>query len=174
MADTSLPMQSTQPLMPGRTDWSAIWGGVFAFAGIWGVFESLAVAIFGMPVTMSGMGVGMAIWTIVLTIIAMYVAGIETARLSGVVTRRDGVAHGMMMFGLSIVSAIVLTVLTAVVLNNGMGATAAGHITWTAGMGWAGFLSLFLGWLAAIGGASSGVQHKTVESRQPVPVRPAA
>jgi hypothetical protein len=53
-------------------------------------------------------GSGIAAWTIILTIIAMYVAGLETARLAGVSTRRDGVAHGVMMFGLAITSAMVV------------------------------------------------------------------
>jgi hypothetical protein len=177
MAETSLPMQSTYPDRLGRrTNWSAIWGGVFVFAAIWTVFESLALAIFGVPAAISTAGAGLAIWTIILTIIAMYVAGVETGRLAGVGTRRDGLVHGLMMFGLSIVSMIVLTVLWNVVFNYGAGANA--HIaaagTFTSAELWTGFLSLFLGWLAAMGGASSGVQRVSIETRQPVAVRPAA
>jgi hypothetical protein len=106
-------MQSstTEVLARRHADWSAIWGGVFVFAAIWTVFESLALAIFSIPAALSGAGAGLAIWTIVLTIIAMYFGGLETGRLAGAATRRDGLAHGLMMFGLSIVSVIVLMVL---------------------------------------------------------------
>ncbi len=178
MAETSLPMRSTYPDRLGRrTNWSAIWGGVFVFAAIWTVFESLALAIFGVPAAISSAGAGLAIWTIVLTIIAMYVAGVETGRLASVGTRRDGLVHGLMMFGLSTVSVIVLTVLWNTVFNYGAGANVlriAAASTFTSGELWTGFLSLFLGWLAAMGGASSTAQRVSIETRQPVAVRPAA
>jgi len=180
MTDTSLPMQSTyaERLMRPRTDWSAIWGGAFIFAAIWAVFESLALAIFGVPAAMSGTGAGMAIWTIILTIIAMYVAGIETGRMSGAASGRDGLVYGLMMFGLSTVGAVVLTAIAGAVLSYGAGATASTHSMWatglTSGMAWTGFLSLFLGWLAAMGGASSGVERQSMDTRRPVPMRPAA
>jgi len=117
----------------------------------------------------------MAIWTIVLTIIAMYVAGVETARMSGAVTRHDGVVHGLMMFGLSTVGFIVLAALTGGTLSHG-GVNATTHSMWiglTSGMAWAGFWTLLLGWLAAMGGAASGVGRPSLETRQPVPMRPA-
>ena len=44
------------------------------------------------------MSTGIAIWSIVLTIIAMYVAGRETERLAGITTRHDGIIHGLIMF----------------------------------------------------------------------------
>ena len=180
MTDASLPMQATyaEKLMRRRTDWSAIWGGAFIFAAIWAVFESLALAIFGVPAATSGTAAGMAVWTIILTIIAMYVAGIETGRLAGVGTRRDGLVHGLMMFGLSTVGAVVLTALAGAVLSYGAATIANAHSVWatglTPGMAWTGFLSLFLSWLAAMGGASSSVERKSMDTRQTVPMRPAA
>src|SRR5271169_6079069 len=92
MTNPLIQTQSTYPMsaVRQRIDWNAIWGGVFMVAGIWAVFESLALAILaGTANAASGMGFGMAIWTIVLTIIAMYVAGRETSRLAGVVTRHN-------------------------------------------------------------------------------------
>ena len=49
MEDTQLRPRSTYPktLLRRGTDWGAIWRGVFVFAAIWTVFESLAFAIFG-------------------------------------------------------------------------------------------------------------------------------
>ncbi len=180
MADRSLPMQSTYPERHKRRrpDWSAIWGGAFVFAAIWAVFESLAFAIFGIPAAWSGMGAGMAIWTVVLTIIAMYIAGIETGRMSGAATRHEGLVHGVMMFGLCTVGVGALTSLAAAMLSYGAGVVASTHSVLTpgptTGLAWTGFLSLILGWLAAMGGASSGVEAKGGETRQPVPMNPAA
>jgi hypothetical protein len=178
-------------LQRGRTDWGAIWAGVFTFVAIWSVFGLLGMAIFASaanpnaqnPIT--GMNVGMGIWAVVLTIIAMYVAGRETGRLAAVATRHDGLAHGMVMFGLSVVAALVITVIGGLSLGNGTGVAANAHspyiLTVFADLGWIGFFALFLGWLAALGGASSGAGVSDMlrppeKNAQPgpVPVRPAA
>ena len=153
-----------------RTDWGAIWGGVFIFVAIWSVFGLLGMALFAgaanpraaQPLT--GMSVGMGVWAIVLTIIAMYVAGRETGRLAAVTNRHDGWIHGMIMFGLSVVASLVLTILAGATLAGGTGVEGSAHSPYLidifTALGWIGFLSLFLGWLAAMGGASSGVLHK--------------
>jgi hypothetical protein len=156
---------------PARVSWGAIWAGVFTFSAIWAVFGALALAIFASnanpnataPVT--GQSVGMAIWSIILTIIAMYVAGRETGRLAAVTTRHDGLIHGMIMFGLSVVSAVILTALAGAVLSggNGIQGTSAhnGYVLGVfADLGWSGFVALLLGWLAAMGGGSQGVAKK--------------
>lgn len=183
MSDTAFRTQNPSILYNPRsqTNWGAIWAGVFTFAAIWTVFEVLGLAIFSSAsthaaVVNAGISVGMAIWTIVLTVIAMYVAGLETGRMAAVVTRHDGLIHGIIMFGLAVVSMIVLTSLAA-----GMwpvvGTIRAGYLmNLTATAEWAEFIALFLGWLAAMGGASTGVAR--IETRQlaqpPIPMRPAA
>ena len=144
-----------------RANWGAIWGGVFTFAAVWTVFEVLAVAIF--PDRAS---VGMQTWTVILTIIAMYVAGRETGRLAGVDNRHGGMIHGLVMFGLSVVGVLLLLTIGGGVINGGTGVNEGVHngyaLTVVSGLGWAGFLSLFFGWLAAMIGASSGVVHKEI------------
>lgn len=157
-----------------RTNWGAIWGGVFTFAAIFAVFEALAMAIF--PSSTSS---GFEVWSVVLTFIAMYVAGVETGRLAGVANRHDGLVHGIMMFGLTAVSAVILSTLTTSVA---MAGTAVGRVSYALnlapGTEWALFAGLFLGWIAAMGGASSGVARRTrVVSRPveaPIEMRPAA
>lgn len=165
-------------------DWGAIWAGVFTFAAIWSVFEMLGVAIFASTANassthaVSGMGLGLDIWTIVLTIIAMYVAGIETGRLAAVTTRRDGTVHGMAMFGLSMVAALVFVVVGSIGMTSGteIGASIRNpyFLSMISGFGWVGFLSLFLGWLAAMGGASSGSKRKPETEKTVQPIRNAA
>jgi hypothetical protein len=160
---------SNLALVRRKVDWAAIWAGVFTFAAIWSVFGLLGVAIFSSAANpsaarpVSGMNVGIAIWAIVLTIIAMYVAGRETGRLAAVATRHDGLIHGMAMFGLSVVAVIVMLGIAG--MGTTAGATSVVHNPYMMNVisstGWAGFLSLLLGWLAAMGGASSGVGHKT-------------
>lgn len=182
MENTQLRTRSTYPrtFLRRSTDWGAIWGGVFVFAAIWTVFESLAFAIFGRASNLanvqSNMGAGMAIWTIVLTIIAMYVAGRETGRLASVVSRHDGLIHGMMMFGLSVVGAIVLVALTSAVAAVGSTTTISAHTGYfmSVGAAWTAFVSLLLGWLAAMGGASTQAKHDIEKIGQVEQLQPAA
>ncbi|HEX3819118.1 MAG TPA: hypothetical protein VHW45_02240 [Candidatus Sulfotelmatobacter sp.] len=169
-------------IIRSRIDWGAIWAGVFTFVGIWSVFGLLGVAIFASSASpeaahpITGMGLGMSIWAIVLTIIAMYVAGRETGRLAAVTNRHDGVLHGMAMFGLTLVAALIIIV----VGGNGIATTttASPHNPYfldvVSGLGWAGFLSVFLGWLAAMGGASSGAKQIPTSEKTVQPIRNAA
>ena len=176
MSDTVSRLQEPPSVMvtSRRTDWAAIWAGVFTFAAVWSVFEALGVAIF----PGAGVSLGLAIWTVVLTVIAMYVAGLETGRLGAVASRQDGLVHGMIMFGLSVVSVVILTS----VVNGLMYLGSAGRVGYNMMLGsgeqWAEFVALFLGWLAAMGGASSGIAGRGMPSRPainpPVSMRPAA
>jgi hypothetical protein len=165
-------------------DWGAVWAGVFTFVAVWSVFGLLGAAIFSTaanpdaarPVT--GMGIGMSIWAIVLTIIAMYVAGLETGRLAEVANRHEGVTHGMAMFGLSVLAALVVIVLGGTSLSGATGADLNAHSPYAlniiSGLGWAGFLSLFFGWLAAMGGAATGMRRTTKVENPVQPIRKAA
>ena len=167
------------------TDWGAIWAGVFTFAAIWAVFGTLGEAIFASsanpnaayPVT--GMSVGMGIWAIILTIIAMFVAGRVTIDLARPVDNGRKLFYANAMFGLSVVATIVLTSLGGAVLSGGNGVAAGAHSSYTlsifADIGWIGFVALFLGWLAAMGGASSGAKGIIRTSGENVrEIRPAA
>jgi hypothetical protein len=150
-------------------NWGAIWAGMFTFAAIWSVFGMLGLAIFASSANpntsepIAGISVGMAVWGVILTIIAMFVAGRVTGQLAGINNSKDGAVHGMVMFGLSIAAALVL----GVIGGNAFGSTevnGATHsaylLTMSSGLGWSLFLALFLGWLAAMGGASTA--HKEI------------
>jgi len=134
-------------------------------------------------VPVAGRGAGIAIWTIILTIIAMYVAGRETGHAAAVTNRHDGLMHGMIMFGLAVVSVLILTSLFGAVLSGGSGiqGTSPRGVGIFAGFGWVGFIALLLGWLAAMGGGSQGVAKRNepptsrdVRERDVRDIRPAA
>ncbi|HEU5411112.1 MAG TPA: hypothetical protein VFU57_08835 [Candidatus Acidoferrales bacterium] len=158
----------------GRSpDWGAIWAGTFSFLAIWSIFGVLGMAVFATaanpnaPRPVRGMGTGMDIWAIVLTIIAMYVAGMVTGKLAGIATARDGAVHGMAMFGLSVVGVLLILGLGESAI---VGGTANGtpylttHSSYIlslfSSIGWVGFVAMFLGWLAAMGGASTGMKQR--------------
>jgi len=164
-----------------NVSWGAIWAGMFTFVAIWSVFGILGEAIFAssanpqavQPVT--GMSAGMAIWAIILTIIAMYVAGRVTAHLSGVIDRGSRIIHGIAMFGLSVIAVVVTVILSGVALSGGTGLAAGPHspymLTVFADVGWIGFACLCLGWLAAMGGAAQNSPVRRVASSTPANVR---
>jgi hypothetical protein len=165
-------------------DWSAIWAGVFTYIAIWSVFGTLGAAIFGSSANSNAthplwnMGFGMGIWAVILTIIAMYVAGIVTGRWSVSMNRRDRMWHGMAMFGLSVVaSLIILAIGSNMTLSTAPDGSVHGpyFLSLISQIGWAGFIALFLGWLAALGAAaSSGTPAKRQEEKTVQPIRPAA
>ncbi len=168
----------------GKTRWGAIWAGFFSFVAIWSVFGLLGEAIFASAANpnatkpVAGMSVGMGIWSIILTIIAMWVAGKVTGRLANVMDRMDAMVHGMTMFGLSVIATVVVVVLTGAVASGGTGIVGSAHSSYMlsvfADIGWWGFVSLFLGWLGALYGAASEVKPvagATVDTSNPKNVR---
>ena len=191
-----------------RFDWGAIWGGVFCFIAILTVFGALGLAIFATVVNPGAskfdMGLGIGIYFIVLTVVAMFISGSATGRLAGVTTRLDGFYHGLVLYGLVLVCAFVLASLggTLVVGSAAAGnavtggaaaetaATAAQNavnnaagtlgsyakpylLNMLATLGWGGFITLFLTFVAAVAGAASGVAPRVVE-REVREIRPAA
>lgn len=146
-----------------RPNWGAIWAGVFTFLGIWTVWGLLGVGVFSSGANpasaapVGGMHWGIATWSIILTIVALYFAGRVTGRLAGLGNRRDGAVHGMIMFGLSMASAVVVLALLNLMMAPGAGITGA-HSAYTfdvgATVGYAGFVGTLIGWLAAMAGAS--------------------
>jgi len=143
-----------------RPLWSAVWAGVFSFLALWFVFGTLCVAIFAGTANFT---VALSVWGIILTIIAMFVAGRATGYLAGVYNSRDGAMLGTVMFGLAMVAALFVLVTSA----NWMGASRTlgeTHLllltpaSLVANFGWAIFVALLLGWVAAMGGASTA--HK--------------
>jgi len=152
--------------VPTRTNWNAIWAGMFTFLAIWSVFGALCMAIWAGSGSLS---LALAVWGIILTIIAMFVAGRTTGRLAGVANSADGMMYGMTMFGLTVVSAVVISAMGASIFAGGAahGSAASYLIDVFSKFGWPLFVGLFLGWLAAIGGASSAHRRLT----HPTPVQ---
>jgi hypothetical protein len=175
MADITVNSEG-RPVSFGSTDWSAIWGGLFTFVGIWSVFEMLGIAIF--PAANAGAKVGLGVWSVVLTAIVMFIAGRQTgssARLSG---GYNAARHGMIMFGLSLTAAIVLLMTGSVLLTDfptvNTLTRSSDLVSVFSGSDWVPFATLFLGWLGAMIGASSVGTTKRGERSNVSQMRPAA
>jgi hypothetical protein len=171
-----------------RTAWGAIWAGMFTFVAIWSVFGMLGEAIFATSANpnsaapVGGMSVGLGVWSTILTIIAMYVAGRVTGHFSDVPDRAGRLMHGMTMFGLTVISVVVMIVLGGTAMSGGAGVAGSTHSPYMlevfSDIGWIGFVSLFLGWLAAMGGAAQGgvrtAATRTEQTSEIRGMRPAA
>jgi hypothetical protein len=148
-----------------NVNWGAIWAGVFTFLAIWSVFGALCLAIFA---NSASLGIALSIWGIILTIIAMFIAGRSTSELAGITNSRDGAMHGMIMFGLAAISGVVIVAIGGTVLGFGqIGGTLHSSVLGVfRDFGWPLFVGSFLGWLAAMGGASSahkGLAHPAIQ-----------
>lgn len=161
MAD--LAYRTSIPVTRNGTPWGAIWAGVFSFAAIWSIFGLLGEAIFASSASanaaqpVSGMSVGMAVWSVILTMIAMYVAGRVTGHFSGVSHRGEGAILGTTMFGLTVMAAFVVILLAGTAMSGYAPVAGSVHspyiLTVFSTIGWAGFVGLLLGWFCAMGGA---------------------
>ena len=164
---------------PSRASWGAIWAGVFSFIAIWSVFGMLGGALFASsvnPNTASPVGgrmsTGMGVWSIVLTIVAMYVAGLVTGYLADITDRTGRIMHGMAMFGLSVFAIVAMVVLGGSAISGNAGSAGAttdlhNPYMWSvfSDVGWASFMALLLGWLAAMGGAAQRTVRTAMEER---------
>src|SRR5579884_4038444 len=127
MADIATTRNETfiNDMGANRTSWGAIWAGTFAFIAIWSVFGMLGEAIFASSANPSaaepvaGMSVGLGIWATILTIIAMYVGGRVTGHFSNAADRNSRIMHGIAMFGLSVISVVIVAILSGVALTGG-------------------------------------------------------
>jgi cytochrome b561 len=160
------------PAIPAQRtfSWSGIFAGTFLFLAIEATFGILGAAVFATVTNPSsvnpvghGISTGVGIWTVVLSIIALYCAGKLAGRLSGASTRNLGMHAGLVTFGMSIFTSLLLA---GMVLESTVGGvTSIGSNTTrlvdilTTGGYWM-FVALILGMIAAgwggIHGATTG------------------
>lgn len=174
MATVSYTEYPTVPLY--RTfSWSGIFAGTFLFLAIEATFGILGVAIFASATNPAstnpvgpGISAGVGIWMVVLSIIALYFAGKLAARLSGATTRNMGMYAGLVTFGMSIFSSVLLTALT--LGSTVAGSTGIGYATptriadiLTTGGYWL-FVALVLAMIAAASGGIHGSLSGRIQS----------
>lgn len=160
MADLTYTTES-QAISHGH--WGAIWSGTFTFIAIWAIFGMLGAAIFESR-SNAGVNVGMVIWGVILTIIAMFFAGRVTSQLADPASSNRTPAT--IMFGLSFTAVLLLLLIVgnAVAMTRAAGASSTPYLaSLVADLGWPLFIAMFLGWLAAMGGATTA--HKELTHR---------
>jgi len=94
--------------VPRIFSWSGIFAGTFLFLAIEATFGILGMKIFASA--RPGIGVGFGIWMVVLSIISLYFAGRLAGRLTGATTQNLGMYAGLVTFGMSIFTSVLLMV----------------------------------------------------------------
>ena len=166
---TTTTPRDLSALRTSAISWGSIFAGCFMFLAIEVTFGLLGLAIFASAANpnaahpVGGMSTGMGIWTIILSIIALYFAGKTAGRLSNATDRNIGMYHGLVTFGMSIFTTVLIAALT-------LGSTVGGTGTLTrfnnntmasaiATGGWWIFFACLLAMIAAGIGGSHGVRR---------------
>src|SRR6185436_6166856 len=94
--------------------WGAVFAGLFVALGTAILLHSLGLAA-GLtainpdsPRSLRGVGIGTGIWTVIVPLIALFVGGLVTARMSGPIDRGIAAMHGAVLWGLTTVAGVVL------------------------------------------------------------------
>jgi hypothetical protein len=120
MADVAI--ERTEPLVDVvgfRLSWGAITAG-FVVATVVQVLLSVLGLAIGFsawdPRTegVGGIGIGAAVWFVATAVLSLFAGGLVLGRLAGILKTRDGVLHGIVMWGLS-------TLLAVWMVANGVG-----------------------------------------------------
>jgi len=151
--------------------WASIFAGTFVFLAIEVTFGVLGSAIFASasaPRTATplngGTGWGLGIWMVILSIIAVYFGAKTAGKLSHAMDRTRGMYQGLVVFGMSIFTSILVLALA-------VGSSAPGTLNpqayrpatvadVVANGGYWLFVALVLSMIAAAIGGSHGAQEK--------------
>ena len=158
-----------------RMSWPAIFAGTFVFLAIEVTFGVLGTAIFASAANpasthpVSGMSAGIGIWLVILSIIALYFGGRAAAALSGTIDSHTGMYHGLVTFGVSVFTSVVVGAMvlgTTTLAPATRAANAAGPATvsdYVATAGYWLFVALLLGMIAAAMGGSQARKKQPSE-----------
>lgn len=179
MASTTVT-PSDYGLRSSAVSWGAIFAGTFMFLAIEITFGLLGTAIFASATNPNashgGINVGIGIWAIVLSFIALYFAGKTASHLSAAPSRNIGLYHGLVTYGMSLFAAVLVTALA-------VGSTVAGATGVTqlsnntiigaiSTAGWWIFFACLAGMIAAaIGGTHGALTTRVRATEAPAEIR---
>lgn len=106
-----------------RLSWGAVFAGLVVATALQIVLTLLGAAI-GFSAWQPGesagaLGIGAGIWAILSVLLSLFIGGRTTGRLAGILTRTDGILHGILLWSVS-------TILTVWLLATGVSALAGG------------------------------------------------
>jgi hypothetical protein len=102
------------PAFP-RISWGAIFGGAVAGLAIWMLLYTLGLAL-GLstvdpenPGSLRSSGLFTGVWSAITPLIALFVGGWVASQAAGVLDRKSGAIHGLVMWGLTLLLGAALT-----------------------------------------------------------------
>jgi hypothetical protein len=106
-----------------RLSWGAVFAGLVVATALQIVLTLLGTAV-GLTAwdpgeSARGFGIAAGVWAILSILISLFVGGLATGRLAGILRRKDGALHGVLLWGLS-------TILTLWLLASGVSTVAGG------------------------------------------------
>ncbi len=116
LADRELhTLAASQVALPRRpSEWGGIWSGYMIFAGVAILLLSFVLGVgFSSvnpmrPSSWAGAGSGMAIWSVIVLLIATFI-GAWVAGRTPASTRRQGIAKGLVLWGMILLSALFIS-----------------------------------------------------------------
>jgi hypothetical protein len=117
------PAARAYPLTPvmdrrvtSRVSWGAIFAGSVISVGVWLLLHVLGIGV-GLTAinpddagSLKGVGIGTGIWSLIAPLIALFVGGLVTGRLTGVFDRPLGAIHGAVVWSLTTIAGIALLI----------------------------------------------------------------
>ena len=104
-----------------RIRWGAVFAGLVVTLALQFILYLVGIgtglAAFDVGDSGKPFGVGAAIWAVLVPLIALFIGGMTTGRLAGVLNRKDGFLHGVLTWSLAMLVGVVL-------LSRGIGAIA--------------------------------------------------
>jgi MFS family permease len=106
-------MSITREAFPERRQqflrWSAVLAGAAVSVGLWLLLQMLGAGI-GLssvdaedPGSLRSAGIGTGIWTVIAPLVALFIGGFVASRISGTISRRFGVLHGLVLWSITAV-----------------------------------------------------------------------
>jgi hypothetical protein len=103
-----------QVVRSSRVSWSSIFAGAVVALGLWALLYCFGAAA-GLtaidpedPDSARVAGIGTGIWSVVSPLVALFVGGLVAARLAGPITRGNGMMHGLVLWGATMIAGIVM------------------------------------------------------------------
>ncbi|HEX7117755.1 MAG TPA: hypothetical protein VF212_03155 [Longimicrobiales bacterium] len=95
-----------------RLSWGAIVAGLVIAVVTQIILSMIGLAIgfgalqFGPGGTLEEVGIGAGVWAVLTGLISLFVGGLAAGHFAGILTRLDGVLHGVLVWGLSVIIAL--------------------------------------------------------------------